>query len=184
MQSLPGRALDRQEAMAQLYERYWLTILLMIRQHVRSPEDAEDILLETFVAAFESEVFFNLIEQQQLAWLRRTAYFKSMDLYRRSARQQIAPLVEYEETLVADEERSPEITFLKREEYMRLQTQIAALPALQQEILRLRFAEGLRCSEIAASLKKNEGAIRSMLSRTLNALRKLYEKQQEGKEHA
>ncbi len=105
MQSLPGRALDRQEAMAQLYERYWLTILLMIRQHVRSPEDAEDILLETFVAAFESEVFFNLIEQQQLAWLRRTAYFKSMDLYRRSARQQIAPLVEYEETLVADEER-------------------------------------------------------------------------------
>ena len=184
MQSLPGRTLDRQEAMAQLYEQHWLTILLMVRRYISSREDAEDVLLETFVAAFESNVFFNLIEQQQLAWLRQTAYRKSMDYYRRMIRQPAVPLLEHEETLFADEELSPEKTFLRREEYTRLQTRIASLPALQQELLRLRFAEGLRCTEIAAHMQKSEGTVRSLLSRTLNLLRGLYEKSQEEKDHA
>ena len=86
--------------------------------------------------------------------------------------------------MFADEERSPEKTVLKREEHLRLQSQIALLPELQQEILRLRFADGLRCKEIAARVRKNEGAVRSMLSRTLNGLRSHYAKPTEGKEHA
>ncbi len=183
MHAPPGQGLIQQEAMADLYERYWFIVLRTIRQHISSHEDAEDVLLDVFLAALESDVFFNLVEQQQVAWLRRTAYNKAMDYHRRRTRQPLLSLQD-DETLFADEERSPEKTFLKHEENLRLQSQIALLPELQQEILRLRFADGLRCKEIAARVRKNEGTVRSLLSRTLNGLRGLYEKPTEGKEYA
>jgi len=184
MHAPPRQELVQQEAMADLYERYWFIVLRTIHQHISSHEDAEDVLLDVFLAALESNVFFNLMEQQQVAWLRRTAYNKAMDYHRRRTRQPLLALQDDDETLFADEERSPEKTFLKREEHIRLQSQIALLPELQQEILRLRFADGLRCKEIAARVRKNEGAVRSMLSRTLNGLRSLYAKSTEGKEYA
>jgi RNA polymerase sigma factor (sigma-70 family) len=184
MHAPPGQGLIQQEVMADLYERYWFIVLHTIHQHISSHEDAEDVLLDVFLAALESDVFFNLVEQQQVAWLRRTAYNKAMDYHRRRTRQPLLSLQEDDETLFADEERSPEKTFLKHEEHLRLQSQIALLPELQQEILRLRFTDGLRCKEIAARVQKNEGTVRSLLSRTLNGLRGLYAKPTEGREYA
>ena len=119
-----------------------------------------------------------------MAWLRRTAYNKTMDYHRHRTRQPLLPLQEDDETLFADDERSPEKTFLKYEEQLRLQSQIALLPELQQEILRLRFTDGLRCKEIAARVQKNENTVRSILARTLNGLRGLYAKPTERREHA
>ena len=170
--------------MADLYERYRFIVLRTIHQHISSHEDAEDILLDVFLAAFESDVFFTLLEQQQVAWLRRTAYHKAMDYHRRRTRQLLLSLREDDETWFVDEERSPENTVMLREEQLRLQSQIALLPELQQEILRLRFTDGLRCKEIAARLRKNEGTVRSLLSRTLNGLRGIYAKPPEEKEYA
>ncbi len=183
MHAPPGQGLVQQEVMARLYERYWFVVLRTIHQHISSHEDAEDVLLDVFLAALESDVFLHLQEQQQVAWLRRTAYNKAMDYRRQHARQPLLALREEDETLFADEERSPEKTFLRREEQIRLQSQIALLPELQQELLRLRFTDGLRCKEIAALVQKNEGTIRSLLSRTLNGLRGLYAKPTEGKEY-
>jgi RNA polymerase sigma-70 factor, ECF subfamily len=64
----------------ELYQRYWLMIFIAIRQHVFSKEEAEDILLEVFLAALENPMLVNLSEHQQLAWLRRVAYNKCMTL--------------------------------------------------------------------------------------------------------
>jgi DNA-directed RNA polymerase specialized sigma24 family protein len=38
----------------------------------------------------------------------------------------------------------------------------------QQQILRMRFGHGLRCTEIARKLDKSESAVRMTLARTLN----------------
>jgi RNA polymerase sigma-70 factor, ECF subfamily len=110
MHAPPGQGLIQQEAMADLYERYWFIVLRTIHQHISSHEDAEDVLLDVFLAALESNVFFNLVEQQQVAWLRRTAYNKAMDYHRRRTRQPLLALQDDDETLFADEERSPEKT--------------------------------------------------------------------------
>src|SRR5260370_19002242 len=183
MHAPPGQGLVQQEAMADLYERYWFIVSRTIHQHISYHEDAEDVLLDVFLAALESDVFFNLVEQQQVAWLRRTTYNKAMDYHRRRVRQPLLSLQDDDETLFADEERSPEKTFLKREEHIRLQSQIALLPELQQEILRLRFADGLRCKEIAARVRKNERAERIISSRTLNVVPSFYSQSTEGNEY-
>ncbi len=68
MHAPPGQGLIQQEAMADLYERYWFIVLRTIRQHISSHEDAEDVLLDVFLAALESDVFFNLVEQQSSSY--------------------------------------------------------------------------------------------------------------------
>lgn len=68
---------------------------------------------------------------------------------------------------------------LHQEEREQLQKHFSALPADQQELLRLRFGEEMACGQIAVRLHKSEGAIRTMLSRTLNRLRVIYMQQKE-----
>jgi RNA polymerase sigma factor (sigma-70 family) len=184
MQELPNEPPDVQATLARLYEYNWLNLLWIIRQYGFSAEEAEDVLLDVFVAALESDVFFTLLEKQQVVWLRRTAHNKAVDAYRRSYRKPVVPLYPYGDVLLADEQQAPEQLALHHEDRELLQSHITALPDLQQQVLRLRFVDGLRCKEIAVRLKKNEGTVRSLLSRTLNALRGLYEKDQEGKDHA
>lgn len=169
--------------MEELYQRHRLTILSYILQHVSSKEDAEDMLLEVFVAALESPIITTLDERQQLAWLRRVALNKSIDYYRLSVRRPAVPIEQTDETLYEEEYHSPEQSLLRQEEITLLRTYISSLPEIQQEIIRLRFANDLRCSEIATHLNKSEGAVRTLLSRTLNVLRGIYEKNRKEPQH-
>ena len=77
--------------------------------------------------------------------------------------------------LEEDADLGPEQVALRREEERRVAAAVQRLPALQQEVVRLRFAGGLRCAQIADVLGKREGAVRMALSRALNLLRTLYE---------
>ena len=174
MQLLSGPSGLEDTSIGRLYQRHWLALLATIRQHINSCEDAEDILLDVFLAALESRTLLSMSEQHQEAWLRRVAYNKCMDLHRRTSRRPAFPLEAHVETLYGDERLAPDQAALRQEELEQLQRHLAALSTDQQEILRLRFAEGLPCAQIAARMRKSEGAIRTMLSRTLHLLRGIY----------
>ncbi len=49
-----------------LYQRYAPGILTYIRRHISSPEDAEDLLVEVFLAALERNNLLCLNEGEQL----------------------------------------------------------------------------------------------------------------------
>jgi RNA polymerase sigma factor (sigma-70 family) len=159
---------------AALYQRSAPELLQYIRRHVPTQEDAEDILLEVFVAALEKQDLSTLSQQDQLAWLRRVAHNKFVDFYRRSTRQTSLPLQDLQHELYDEDEHAPELVALGSERHAQLRSHLALLPQIQQEVLRLRFAEDLRCPEIAKRLQKSDGAIRTMLSRVLNVLRTIY----------
>lgn len=155
------------------YHLHALSLLAYVRQHVASREEAEDIVIEAFIAALEYKdiSIFALDEREQLAWLRRVAYYKCIDRHRRSARQPTLPLEEVADILLEDESLDPEQLALRHEEHTALLQALSQLPEHYQTLLRLRFANGLHSSEIGRLLKKSEGAIRVSLSRALNALR-------------
>jgi RNA polymerase sigma factor (sigma-70 family) len=180
MSALSGQHGLEDSTVGDLYQRYWLVLLTAIRQSVSSQEDAEDVLLEVFLAAIEYETLSAMSAQHQEAWLRRVAYNKCMDFHRRAARRPAVPLESYAETLYQNEDLSPEHVALHREELAQLREHFASLPLDQQELLRLRFADDLPCSQIALRLHKGEGAIRMTISRTLNRLRNIYTKKREG----
>ena len=156
-----------------LYERYGQAIFGYLRLHVRSLEDAEDLLLEVFLAALEHDNLAALSPGEQLAWLRRVAHNKLLNNYRKASRSPQVALDSVMETIL--EEEGPEQFTLRQEERRLLWASIQKLPALQQQILQLRYRDGLRCPEIALLLNKREGAVRKLLSRSILFLRQVYQ---------
>jgi len=162
---------------ALLYQRHASPIFRFVRRHILSLEDAEDITLEVFLAAIEQEkTLSEMNDEARLGWLRRVAHNKIVDHYRRSSYRQAAPLEEADDLFDENESHAPEPVALLSEEYALLRSRLATLPPAQQEILRLRFAGGLRSREIARLLNKREGSVRSVLARALNFLRSVYER--------
>ena len=168
---------------ADLYRSYAPTLLTYICRQVPGREDAEDILLEVFQAAVESDVLATLNDGERRAWLRKVAQHKTSDHYRRMYRRPIFDTMrqEVEENLYEDDFHAPEPCVLRQEAYAELRVYVSSLPELQQKILRLRFAYGLTCSEIAQHLNKSSVAVRVMLSRALNLLRDHYKQHKESR---
>jgi RNA polymerase sigma factor (sigma-70 family) len=154
-----------------LYDRYAALIFTYLRQRTRTREDAEDLLEDIFIAAMEDAKFQYLPEQAQVAWLWRVARNKLIDNFRRALARQHVSLDLMMETLFEDEADAPELAALRLDHVALVERLLQQLSPLQQELIRLRFGENLRNAEIARRLGKQEAAVRTMLSRTLNLLR-------------
>jgi RNA polymerase sigma-70 factor (ECF subfamily) len=159
---------------ASLYQRYAPALFAYIRRHITALPDAEDILADVFIGALHTDLSKISVDEQR-AWLWTVARYKVIDHYRRTRQQQPQiPLDTLLETLA--DATTPEKLLLKHEEEAYLRRYFQQLSEIQQEVLQLRFIAGLRCTEIAAILHKREGAVRSILLRALNTLRKHYQR--------
>lgn len=167
-QALDGSLVEK------LYQQHAPSLLRYIHRFIFSPEDADDILVEVFLAAIESPNLFKRSTEGQLAWLKRVARNKVVDYQRRVTRAPAVALDKMEGSPFDTDSLTPEMVLVEQEEVELLRAHLSTLPQLQQQILRLRFGEGLRTKEIASRLRKSDGAIRSLLLRSLNFLRKLY----------
>jgi RNA polymerase sigma factor (sigma-70 family) len=157
-----------------LYRRHAPAVFAFLRQHSARREDAEDLLLEVFVTALEQTTLQEMPEQQQVAWLWRVARNKTIDSYRRAARRPALELEQVMAELAADETQSPEQSALRREEYRQLKELLTPLSPIQQDVVWLRFAYDLQCTEIAEVLGKKQSAVRVLLMRALRFLRTVY----------
>lgn len=163
-----------------LYRSYAPGMLAYLRRHALTQEDAEDLLLEVFLAALKHESHLSgLSEDERRAWLGTVARNRVIDYHRRARRWRFSPLEEARDALDG-EDKMPEAMVVRDEEHGELRSYLQRLPTTQQEVLQLRFTCGLRCAEIASALNKREGAIRTMLSRALNTLRGFYEQKDKG----
>src|SRR5579863_6501286 len=165
---------------AELYQCYAPGLFAYAYQQTTSREDAEDIVLDVFLAVLQNERFPTFEAKKQEAWLWTITRNKVVDYYRRSTHRQHVSIEWLSEPLYEDERQTPEQFSLRREEYARLYSAMQALPESQREVLRLRFGHGLKCEEIAPVLEKSEGAVRMILSRTLQRLRGIYKDQGKG----
>ena len=169
-------SLHNQAYLTAVYQHYAPGLFAYLYRHLGSSlEDTEDLLLEVFQAALERPGFEHMSEKEQEAWLWCVARNKAADHHRKRTRRQSLPLELVPEEHYEQDHETPESLLLRQEEYTRLHASIQRLPAIQQEVIHLRFALGLRSAEIATILQKSEGAVRVILSRTLKLLRKIYE---------
>ncbi len=162
-----------------LYLRFASTIFTYLSQQVADLQDAEDLLLEVFIAAFKYEMLADLPAERQLAWLRRVARNKVIDRYRHITLLALLPLEQA--AGMEDNQLTPEQSVDRQENYMRLYQALRQLSPTQQELIQLRYGEGLRFAEIAGILAKPEGTLRKLLVRTLRQLRTRYDQIERGK---
>src|SRR5579884_3115749 len=98
IQKKQAKARDDEASLIALYEQHASVVLMYLRRHGAKNEDAEDLLLEVFLAAMESSTLLDMNGGEQRAWLQRVAYNKLIDHQRKVFRQQAVALDEARDT--------------------------------------------------------------------------------------
>lgn len=172
------RAQNDPLAFAELYQKYVDRVYNYIYQRTGNHHDAEDLTARTFLKALVHLEHYQFKGIPFSVWLYRIAHNAVANWYRDRHRHPVVSLdvlVGYNE----DDER-PEDATQAQEERKALLDAIRCLPAERQQLLILKFSEGLTNAQIGQIMGRSEGAIKSLYHRTLLALRQELEKRKMG----
>lgn len=158
-------------AFGTLYERHLDAIFRYVYFRVGNSADAEDLTEDVFVSAWENLSTFKPEGQNSfLSWLYRIAHNRVIDHYRKRQPQSwTSEQLALEEAIIPSVEEAAHISFDTR----RLAKAISQLEETEQEVIILRFIEGLSHGEVANVIEKSEGASRVIQHRALLNLKTL-----------
>jgi RNA polymerase sigma-70 factor, ECF subfamily len=158
-------------AFAEIYERFYQGIFNYTFYRLGDEPLAEDITAEVFVKALEAIDTYTFRGIPFSAWLYRIANNMVTDHFRRKPRHNHLPL---EETQIATDDNPNDMMergFTQRE----LQNALNLLTDEQQQVIILKFVDGMSNIEVAQVLGKTEGAIKSLQHRALASLGRVLE---------
>lgn len=156
------------DAFGVLYERYIDLIYRYIRCRVAEDHTAEDLTETVFLKAFQAIDRYKERGWPFSAFLYQVARNQLTDHYRRQ-RDEIS--LEEVSDLEAPGNKLDRAVIVD-ERFHVLRGALEKLPEDYQEVIRLRILLDIPSPEVAAYLKRSEGAIRVLLHRALKALRK------------
>jgi RNA polymerase sigma factor (sigma-70 family) len=154
-----------QHAFDALVERYQSRLLGFCRQMLGSTEDAEDVLQEVFVAAYNAMV----ADERPIAvrpWLYRIARNRSLNHLRK-------PTADGQDTMDTHPHMNGVTTLERvqnREEFRNLLSDVGKLPETQRSALLLREIDAMSYEEIAQAMDTTVPGVKSLLVRARIAL--------------
>jgi len=144
-----------------------------IAKKVSNPEEAEEIFQETLVSASECLELYSG-KSSFFTWLCGIAKHEISDFYRKKRIKTILfsrlPWLEN----LASEALGPEQVVLREEAIKKIEKTLKALSEGYQQILRLKYYQGLSVKEIAQQLNETVKAIESKLTRARKAFAKAF----------
>jgi RNA polymerase sigma-70 factor (ECF subfamily) len=151
-----------------LYERSIDSVYRYAHVLVRDQQRAEDVAADVFLKAWRSRHSLR-DEVSALSWLLTITHNSAMSVVR--SQREVAGLDALIET--RDESADPSSEMFAEFEAARIREAIARLTPEQQQVVFLRFFEGLPHDEVARRLGSNPNAVRATQFRALSRLRKL-----------
>lgn len=167
---LTAAKLGKQEALADLYETYFVRVYRFVFYRVSHKETAEDITEEVFIKAFAGLGNLEKLEAFE-GWLFQISRNLVIDYYRK--KKQLVPLDSIENTLEYDT-NVVDIINLKLEQAILIKL-LKELTDEQQTVIKMKFLEDLDNSTIARLLNKTEGAIRVIQHRAISKLKEIFQ---------
>ena len=158
-------------AFGALYERYVDAIYRYFYYRTGQPAEAEDLSEQVFLRAWQTVSRFRWQGRPFLAWLYRVAHNLHVNHVR--ARRLDVPLDENARAhqTIADPRAARQLAQTIDADL--LMRGIRQLTTEQQEVILLRFGEGLETAQIAKVLDKQEGAVRALQMRAIQRLRQV-----------
>ena len=162
-----ARAL-RDDAWAEIYRRHAGQVYAYIYFRIGDQHTAEDLTADVFIKAIGGIKGYTWRGKPLLAWLYRIAHHVTVDHRKANARRSQHQTGEAPEDI---RERADALKELdERSDMMRA---IRALTDDQQQVIVLRFYQGLSNAEVASVMGKPEGAVKALQSRGLRSLRRV-----------
>lgn len=156
-------------ALGEIYDRYSVKIYNYIYHRLGDAHLAEDLTADVFVKMLEairSSVPWRISFS---GWLYRIAHNVVIDYLRRHREEMESYL---DERLIAAGE-SPTIALERKLMRQQLRAAISRLNEDYQQVIILKFVEGLSNAEVAQILGRSEGAVKSLQHRALTSLRRI-----------
>ena len=157
------------DAFSLLYERYVNRIYNYIYYRTGNPFEAEDLTSRVFHRALNHINHYHNRGVPFSAWLYRIAHNLVANWHRDNSRRNEVPIDDQPNLFHQGEQ--PERALVTNQELENLLKVIRTLPAERQQLLILKFVEGMSNAEIAQIMMRSEGAIKSLYHRTLLTLR-------------
>lgn len=162
------------DAFGKLYERYVQKIYNYIYYRTGNVNEAEDLTARVFHRSFNHIQNYDSRGVPFSAWLYRIAHNLVANWYRDRSRKKEVVLEDHIPSQFHFD--FPENALEKNQENEKLLIAIRKLPAERQQLIILKFVEGLSNIEIGVIMRRSEGAIKSLYHRTLESIRKEVEK--------
>lgn len=159
-------------ALGELYDRYAAKMYAYIYRRVGDAAQAEDLTSELFLRVLQAVQNERAWRDSFVAWLYRIAHNLVVDTYRRRP----PPLVALDDLPLQSDAEDPAEVVQEAADRTRLRAAIGRLTSDQQQVLALRFGEGLTAKETAVIMDKTTGAVEAMQHRALAALRRIMAK--------
>lgn len=156
------------EAYGFIYEELVKPIYRYIYYRVE-PQIAEDLTEETFLKGWQHLKSYKKGKMPFRSWLFKIAHNLVCDHYRKHR------TTDEMDEMVADpmEERNPAFQINVKLNQVRLRKAIRTLPEAYQQVIVLKYINELSNEEIAVTLDKNKGTVRTLQFRALEKLRSM-----------
>jgi RNA polymerase sigma-70 factor (ECF subfamily) len=162
-----AQALDR-NTLGGIYDEFQPLLYSYIFRRVGDVEAARDLTADVFNRFLQATANGNGPDEHLRAWLYRVAHNIVVDHYRRQEHRQGQPL---EESLVSGE-AAPDAVAEHRLRCQGVRSALNELTDDQQEVIALKFLEGMSNDEVAEITDRSVGAVKALQHRALAALRR------------
>ncbi len=152
-------------AFGELFERYAPMLLRIMRRQIRSEDDAQEIVQQTFLQLHRARRDFDA-DRRLRPWLMTIAYNLRREYFRRRSRKPEAPL-EHEPPASS---RGGDV-LERKQEARRVQSALATLPDGQREVIVMHWFEEMSFPEVAEVLGLSVSAVKVRAHRGYKALR-------------
>lgn len=153
------------EAFGRLYDSFAQRIFKYIRLKIQNRQEAEDILQDVFVKAYNGLGGLKLEDLNFNAWLYRIAGNTINDYFRKKYRT--PDMVSIDETFDLPSKVSVQKEVEIKSDMETLQKAFTGLPPLYKQVLELRFLQEFSLGEIAKILNKSNLSVRLLQYRAL-----------------
>jgi RNA polymerase sigma-70 factor, ECF subfamily len=169
------------EVLSTIYTTHYRHVLRVCRRFFRQPEDAEDAAAEVFLK------LHRVLETRDEAvpfrpWVSQVAARHCIDKLRQRKREKDSRVDRADLSDVPDDSTpSPLSRVLRREERLEVREQVIRLPEKYLVPVVMRYYKEMSYSEIARALKRRLPAVRMMLFRAKEQLRRNLRREQSTK---
>jgi len=160
-----------QVALGEIYDLYARKIYAYLYHRLGDRSLAEDLTAEVFLKMLEAAHSAHFARVSLAAWLYRIAHNLVVDYLRRQPQRETLSL--HEDMGLVAGDAAAEVDKKLRQD--RLRAALQHLTEEQQQVVFLRFGEGLSAPQVAEVLGKTEGAVRALQHRALDTLRHILE---------